>query len=221
MGTSIPKQFLRLKEKTIIEWTIHSLGRVDQIDGIYIGLASSEEYGKWVESIDPKVSGVFIGGKTRSDTVINGIEYMLNRNCSNDDWVLVHDANRPLVTEDEIKRLIVAVGNNPNGGIVSLPIHDTLKSGENDSITGTLEREKCFRALTPQMFKLGILHKALSHCREDGIDITDESQAMEKLGYRPVLVPGSTTNLKVTTPADLTLAEAILDSKCFSNNGSN
>ena len=215
MGSSVPKQFLKIGNKTIIEWTIHSLAQQSTIDGIYVGLAGTEEYGNWVESIHPKVCGVFIGGDSRADTVLNGIEFLLNSNCSEDDWLLVHDANRPLVTKDEISQLIELVGRDSNGGIVSLPIHDTLKSSENGRITGTMERNRCFRALTPQMFRLGLLHKALTHCISGDIDVTDESQAMELLGYHPILVPGSTTNLKVTTPADLALAKAILASNEF------
>ncbi len=213
MGSSVPKQFMKIGDKTLIEWTVHALAQHSQIDGIYVGLADIKANGSWVEEIHPKVLGVFQGGQSRSDTVLNGIRHLMSSNCSQEDWLLVHDSNRPLLTVEEVGHLIESVGNDPNGGIVSLPIFDTLKACEDGRITATLPRDHCFRALTPQMFKLGILQKALDQCASNEIATTDESQAMERLGYRPVLVPGSAMNIKITTPSDFRFAEAILESK--------
>ncbi len=210
MGGPVPKQFLKIKDKTIIEWTILALAQHEQVDGLYVGLEKTEQYADWIKSIHPKVLGVFEGGDTRSETVLNGISYLVGNGCSEDDWLLVHDANRPLLTMEEITRLIETVGDDENGGIVSLPVFDTLKSGTDGKINSTVNREHCFRALTPQMFKLGLLHKALLQCVSQGFMATDESQAMERLGHCPKLIPGSVTNIKITAPSDLRFAEAII-----------
>ncbi len=210
MGASIPKQYLKIKNKTLIEWTILALASHEKIDGLYIGLSGTDENSHWIRSVHPKVMEVFRGGNSRSETVQNGCRYLLENGLSLDDWLLVHDANRPLLTLDEVTRLIDAVGDDQNGGIVSLPVFDTLKSGAGGRIEKTMDRANCYRALTPQMFKLGLLHDALAHCKREGIEVTDESQAMERLGYRPKLVMGSATNIKITTPSDLKFAESII-----------
>ena len=210
MGGSVPKQFLKIKDKTIIEWTILALAQHERIDGLYVGLEKTDQYGDWIKSIHPKVLGVFEGGVTRSETVLNGISYLIGDGCSEDDWLLVHDANRPLLTLEEITRLIESVGDDENGGIVSLPVFDTLKSGNDGKINSTVNREHCFRALTPQMFKLGLLHNALCRCESEGFVVTDESQAMERIGFHPKLIPGTVTNIKITAPTDLKFAEAVI-----------
>ena len=210
MGGPVPKQFLKIKDKTIIEWTILALAQHERIDGLYIGLEKTDQYGDWIQSIHPKVLGVFEGGDSRSETVLNGISYLIGNGHSEGDWLLVHDANRPLLTQEEITRLIETVGDDENGGIVSLPVFDTLKSGTDGKIKSTVSREHCYRALTPQMFKIGLLHHALLRCKSQGVMVTDESQAIERLGHRPKLIPGSVTNIKITAPSDLKFAEAII-----------
>ncbi len=216
MGTRIPKQFLKIKGKTLIEWTIIALAKSEQIGGLYIGVTNMEQSGAWLKSIHPKVEGIFEGGETRFDTVLNGCRVLLESVGTEEDWLLVHDANRPLLTGTEVTRLIEAVGDDPSGGIVSLPVIDTLKSGTDSRIKTTLNREQCYRALTPQMFKLGLLYEALNQCEKNGVAVTDESQAMEHLGYQPKLVVGNTVNIKITTPADLKFAEAMLCTAEFS-----
>ena len=214
MGASVPKQFMKIGGRTIIEWTIQALARHDEIAGIYVGLADTKEHGNWIDTL-PKVWDVFAGGSTRSETVLNGIEHILKYDYPKEDWLVIHDANRPFITQDEITRLIECVGDDDNGGILSLPVVDTLKSGEADRISTTMSRENCYRALTPQMFKIGLLREALIHCAKNNIDATDESQAMEVLGYHPHLVPGNALNIKITTPTDLKFAEAILESEAL------
>ena len=212
MGSAVPKQFLHVGDKTIIEWTVLALAGNERIDGLYIGLSGNADRSQWINAIHAKIDGVFAGAQMRAGTVLNGLQHMLGQGCSADDWVLIHDANRPLLLQNDITQLIETVGDDENGGILSLPVHDTLKLGESGAICKTLDREDCFRALTPQMFKLGLLRDALSHAIENNLEITDESQAMEQAGFRPNLVVGSATNIKITTPSDLKFAEAIMTS---------
>ncbi len=210
MGASLPKQFLKIKGKTLIEWTVLAFAKPERIDGLYIGVASVERYGEWIKSIHCKVLDVFQGGETRADTVLNGCRYILESGGAETDWLLVHDANRPLLTVADVDRLIDAVDDDQAGGIVSLPVFDTLKSGLDGHIEKTIDREQCYRAQTPQMFKLGLLHEALSRCLKDRVSITDESHAVELLGHHPRLVAGNAMNIKITTPSDLKLVETMI-----------
>lgn len=210
MGAAIPKQFLKIGDKTLIERTMLALAEHDRIEGLCVGLPDVEEYGEHIKSVHSKVMDVFCGSDTRSGTVLNGIQHLINLGCSTDDWLLVHDANRPFLTKDEVTHLIESVGDDENGGIVGLPVIDTLKLSKEGSICKTMNRENCYRALTPQMFKLGLLHDALSQCMQQGIVVTDESQAMEKMGFRPKMVVGSSTNIKITTPSDLEFAKVMV-----------
>ena len=211
MGSSVPKQFMKIGDRTLIEQTVSALAEHDTIDGLYVGLSDVEQYGESIKSIDSKVIDVFCGSDSRSGTVLNGIQHLIDAGCSKDDWLLVHDANRPFLTKDEVTRLIESVGDDPNGGIIGLPIIDTLKSGKEGWISETVNRDNYWRALTPQMFKLGLLQEALSRCVRQGIEVTDESQAMETMGYRPKIVVGSSTNIKITTPSDLEFAKAMIE----------
>lgn len=211
MGASIPKQFLKIGGRTIIEWTVLALAKHKSIDGLYVGLSDTELYGKQIKSIHSKVIDVYCGSDSRAGTVLNGIEHLMEMGGSPEDWLLVHDANRPFLTSDEVTCLIASVGDDPNGGIVGYPVVDTLKLIQEGCIRETLDRINYCRALTPQMFKIGLLREALSQCVQQGIDVTDESQAMEKMGYRPKLVVGSSTNIKITTPADLKVAKAMIE----------
>ena len=210
MNARIPKQFMQLGSHRLIEWTIRSLASHQSIEGIFVGLSADSEYSDWVKSIHTKVLDVYEGGNTRTETVLNGIHHILARGCSVDDWLLVHDSNRPFLSADEITNLIREIGDDENGGILSQPIFDTVKLETAGRISKTLPRGNLFRAQTPQMFKLGMLKRALENCFEAGVEVTDESQAIEHLGYHPRLVPGRAANIKITTADDMKLAETIL-----------
>ncbi len=211
MNSQIPKQFMQLGDRKLIEWTIQALADHQSIDGVYIGLTADNQYSDWVLSIHEKILDVYEGGSSRSETVLNGIRHMLGQGCSSDDWLLVHDSNRPFLSPSEITDLIEQVGDDVNGGILSQPIFDTMKLESSGRISKTLPRGELFRAQTPQMFKLGKLGKALEDSIESGMEVTDESQAMERSGYHPRLVPGRSANIKITTSEDMKLAEAMLD----------
>ena len=212
-GAPTPKQFLNLAGKLVVEWSILALANHEKIDGVCIGLAENCVQSADLPQIHSKVAGTFTGGATRAQTVLNGVNYLLNGNGDIDDWVLVHDSNRPLLSNLDISRLISSVGDDIDGGIIGLPVHDTLKLESNGRIKNTLDRSQQYRALTPQMFRLGLLHDALIQCKNRRLSVTDEAQAMEALGYHPLLVTGETSNIKITTPTDFEFAEALLTQK--------
>ena len=157
----------------------------------------------------PKVTTTQGGGE-RSHSVRNGLAALAGRAAA-DDWVLVHDAARPCVARQDVDRLLDRVQSHAVGGILAAPASDTLKrTGENKEIIQTVDRTSLWRALTPQMFRYGRLCEALDKVHGEGRTPTDESQALESLGERPLVVEGSTTNLKITSADDLVIAVALL-----------
>jgi 2-C-methyl-D-erythritol 4-phosphate cytidylyltransferase len=154
------------------------------------------------------------GGATRAESVLNGLNALLEQGSLAQDWVLVHDAARCLVTPTQVEALIAACEGDPVGGLLALPLPDTLKRELGGRVTATLERSDKWLAQTPQMFRLGVLADALQRAAANGFDgVTDESSAMEAMGHQPLLVLGSAQNFKVTYPEDFALAEAILRSR--------
>src|SRR3569833_1180708 len=157
----------------------------------------------------PKVTTT-IGGGERSNSVRNGLRALAGR-AADDDWVLVHDAARPCVSRQDVDRLLDRVQTHDVGGILAAPAADTLKrAGENKEIIQTIDRTSLWRALTPQMFRYARLCEALDRAHGDGRTPTDEAQALEWIGERPLVVEGSTTNLKITRADDLVIAVALL-----------
>ncbi len=213
MNSEIPKQFINIGDKSILEWTVKAFASFSKLKGIYVGLSSNPERFEWAVSLHPKIRAAYRGGNSRTETVFYGLEHMLHEGHSKDDWVLVHDANRPFLEHEDMESLLLEVGDDEDGGILCLPIHDTVKHGLQNRITKTLPRTEIFSAQTPQLFKVGLLHDALAECMDSGKNVTDESQAMELKGYQPKLVLGSPTNIKITIPADMAFAQAILQRK--------
>ena len=153
---------------------------------------------------------VAVGGATRSLSVGNGLRALLEETARPGDWVLVHDAARCLITPKQINSLIAACKNDAVGGLLALPLPDTLKSAAQGRVDATIARADKWLAQTPQMFRIGTLLTALEAA---GDAVTDESSAMEAQGLKPLLVSGSAQNFKVTYPEDFALAEAILKSR--------
>jgi 2-C-methyl-D-erythritol 4-phosphate cytidylyltransferase len=147
------------------------------------------------------------GGTTRASSVLNGLEFLLCQGAERQDWVLVHDAARCLVTTAQINALIGACEHDPVGGLMAHKLPDTLKSSVNGRVAWTLDRSDKWLAQTPQMFRIGMLRDAIVQA---GDQVTDESSAMECAGFQPLLVPGSAQNFKLTYPEDFALAEAVL-----------
>ena len=153
------------------------------------------------------------GGATRAASVLNGLKAMLAV-ASPGDWVLVHDAARCLITPEQIMSLVAACSQDAVGGLLAQPLPDTLKQASDGRVSATIDRSDKWLAQTPQMFRIGALIDALERA---GDAVTDEASAMEALGHRPLLVPGSAQNFKVTYPEDFALAEAVLASRAVTD----
>jgi 2-C-methyl-D-erythritol 4-phosphate cytidylyltransferase len=207
MGAQIPKQYLPLAGRPLIRHALATLCSVTLIERVYVVLAPDDEYWPGEEFIDlaAKLRVLRCGGATRAESVANGLRAMANI-VTEDDWVLVHDAARACLSVDHVETLIRVVGNDAVGGILAVPVADTLKREAWGRIAATVPREDLWQAQTPQMFRHRMLSKALAVAPA----VTDEAGAIEALGLKPKLVAADTTNLKVTYPLDLKLAEWIL-----------
>lgn len=213
MGSSVPKQYLPLAGRAVIDHTIERLLLHPMIDGLY--LAISSEDGFWG---DTEFSGhpdlvTVPGGVERCYSVFNALE-MLRKRGGDDDWVLVHDAARPCVRRRDIDHLIAMLDGHAVGGLLGSPVRDTMKRTDSaDRITETVERQHLWHAFTPQMFRLGLLYEAMQGALEAGFLVTDEASAVEWAGYRPIMVEGHADNLKITRPEDLPLAAHFIQSQ--------
>lgn len=213
MGGDRPKQYLPLGASTVIEHSLLSLLSHPRISGAVIALAAQDNGWPALEFHHPKPLWIATGGAERCHSVQAALS-LLAQHAAPDDWVLVHDAARPCVRAADIDRLIRACSTHDIGGILAVPVRDTLKRQQLDTrqpaIRDTVDRDGLWQAQTPQMFRLGTLRQALHIALKDGARITDEASAMEWVGYAPLLVEGHADNLKITTPEDLALAEFIL-----------
>ena len=212
LGGERPKQYVEIVGKPLLAHTLKSLTEVGEILGIAVGLASDDRW--WREHIvdSDRILGTYIGGASRAETVLRGLEY-LEPHIHTGDWVLVHDAARPCIRSSDIERLISERGDGLSGALLALPAPDTMKqSNGRDLVERTISREGLWCAQTPQLFSYTALRDALQ--RSDLSTVTDDSSAMEAAGYMPRLVPGRADNLKVTTHEDLELAALILQSRC-------
>ena len=207
-GAGRPKQYLDLLGRPLIYHTIAALLASPAIDRVWVVLAPDDaEWGRhdWSE-LGPRLETLRCGGETRADSVRNGLQAAALV-AAEDDWVLVHDAARPCLSLAMIDALFGELADDPVGGILAVPVADTLKRADPaQRVAATEPREGLWQAQTPQMFRYGRLRAALEICSA----VTDEAGAIEALGLRPRLVRGDATNLKVTYPADLALAAMIL-----------
>lgn len=210
MGAEVPKQYLQIKGKTILEHTLARFCQHPRIEGVVVARAADDKYWPALEVVShPKVMQT-LGGRERCHSVLNGLAYLQNR-AQPDDWVLVHDAARPCIRAEDIERLMSELSHHPVGGILALPVRDTMKRGDaGNEIIETVDRQGLWHALTPQMFRLGTLNNALQEAIVNNRLVTDEAQAMELAGLRPKLVQGHPDNIKVTHKLDLSLAELYL-----------
>ena len=213
MGAGTPKQYAPLAGKPLLQHAVQLLCAHPRIEQVFVVLSPGDErFGAcdWSACGD-RVSALFCGGETRAASVFNGL-LAANDAIDGSDWVLVHDAARPCLRTGDVDRLIAEVGDSEVGGLLGVPVADTLKRANADrEAVHTEAREHLWRAQTPQMFRYRVLIEALR--RADIAAVTDESSAVEQTGARPKLVPGSVTNLKVTYPEDLALAELILKNR--------
>lgn len=206
MRSDIPKQYLSLAGMTVLEHTLLRLLGHEQIGHVYVAVSPSD--GWWRQcrfSNDPRISRVE-GGAERSDSVHKALVAASQR-YPDDTRVLVHDAARPCIRHEDISLLIEQVAASQHGGLLGMPVRDTMKrTASDDAICATVERENLWHAFTPQLFFLGGLRLALQQAHAAGRTVTDEASAMEMAGFRPLMVAGHADNLKITRPEDLPLA---------------
>jgi 2-C-methyl-D-erythritol 4-phosphate cytidylyltransferase len=211
-GGRIPKQYVKLLGRPVLSWSLGALLREPTIDGVVVALAPGDR--RWrglAESRDRRVS-TCPGGVRREVSVANALEALADR-ASDTDWVIVHDAARPCLASEDLARLIRTTRSDAVGGLLAVPVADTLKCDDGHGRSAcTAPREGLWRALTPQMFRYGLLTRALALCLERERAVTDEASAIEMLGLRPRLVRGRTDNIKLTDQQDRRMAEAILRS---------
>jgi len=208
-GGEIPKQYLPLAGKPVLARTIDRLCAHPLTIGVMVAIAPADRNWRSIACSSTKTIETTIGGDTRAASVLAGLRALRDR-VKDDEFVLVHDAARPCVRTEDISRLIefgVAAG----GALLAAPLRDTLKrAGDAQRVAATEAREARWRALTPQLFRYGELLGALQAALDARVEVTDEAMAMELAGYLPLLVEGAESNIKITTPDDLALAEFIL-----------
>jgi len=209
-GQALPKQYMPLAGRTVIECSLAPFLADPRCDAVVVAVAANDErFARLPLASQARVCTV-TGGNQRADSVLAALESI---QAGDDEWVLVHDAARPCVTRAEIDALLEVAGSDSDGGLLAVPLADTLKLEVAGRARETPSRESLWRALTPQMFRLGALRSALQAARSAGRSPTDEAQALEWQGRQPRLVAGSSLNLKITTAADLVLAAAILSQR--------
>ena len=210
-GAATPKQYLEIAGRPLIHHALAPLAAHPEIDRVWVVLSPDDSF--WArhdcQALGAKVETFYCGGATRAESVRNGLA-AAETALADDDWVLVHDAARPCLTQRLLDDLIGGVGKDAVGGLLATPLADTLKRADADTrIEATVPREGLWQAQTPQMFRAGLLRRALDSAGSFE-RITDEASAIEALGLRPKLVASDTTNFKVTYPADFAMAERIL-----------
>jgi 2-C-methyl-D-erythritol 4-phosphate cytidylyltransferase len=213
-GTPLPKQYALLAGHPLVRHTLAALRAVPQLAATLVVIGPHDHHFETLVPADEfdRRWLARVGGATRAATVTNGLAALRERGARDDDWVLVHDAARCLLRPEWVERLIAACADDAVGGLLALPLSDTLKRSTDDlggesRVRETVPRQGLWAAQTPQMFRLGLLQQALAHA---GAQVTDEASAVEALGHRPRLVAGDWENLKITWPADFGLAERLL-----------
>ncbi len=211
MGRAAPKQYLELLGRPMLHYSVKALLADVRIDTVFVVLAPADDAFKqhcWDE-FGARVAPLYCGGATRHDSVLNGL-VAASSAVESDDWMLVHDAARPCLAPRELRRMLDTLEADEVGGILAVPVADTLKRADAAGrIQATEAREQLWQAQTPQMFRHGLLLDALGRTAR----FSDEAGAVEALGLKPKLVQGSAANLKVTYPEDLQLAQTILTSR--------
>ena len=210
MGASIPKQYLQLRGRPVIDHTLERVLLHPSIDGVYVALAEDDSW--WEETGfagHPDLVRV-PGGAERCFSVLSALKTLRDR-ARPHDWVLVHDAARPCLRRADIDHLIAMLDSHDAGGLLGVPVRDTMKrTSETDEIQDTVERNNLWHAYTPQMFRFDRLFKAMKGAIDAGYLVTDEASAIEWAGERPLMVEGHPDNIKITRPEDLPLAEFYL-----------
>ena len=211
MANLLPKQYIPLAGKPMISHCIQVFFNHPRIAGIHVALNPEDDFWRSL-TLEPesRLHLHYTGGATRSETVLNTLK-TIEPSLHADDWILVHDAARPGLTHDLLSHLISTLEHDAVGGLLALPVADTLKQSlDSQQVAQSIARANLWQAQTPQMFRFATLKRALI---QFGANVTDESEAIEALGFKPTLVQGELRNLKVTYPQDLQLLEALLNAE--------
>jgi len=204
-GTLGPKQYERVAGQPMVWHTLSAFAGVKRIARTLVVVAPADRF----FDRNPTTSALVVncGGASRAESVANGLRELRRAGAVDEDWVLVHDAARCLITPELIDRLIDRCKDDEVGGLLAHPLADTLKVGDGGRVAETVTRGDKWQAQTPQMFRLGMLRQALEGA---GAQLTDESSAVEAMGLKPLLVEAGAQNFKVTYPEDFAMAEAVL-----------
>jgi 2-C-methyl-D-erythritol 4-phosphate cytidylyltransferase len=212
-GTAGPKQYEPLAGRSVVAHTLAALAAVPRLAATLVVLAPGDDLFEHHarDFVGPRAWVARCGGATRAASVAGGLRVLLERGALESDWVLVHDAARCLLPPTSVERLIDACWADDVGGLLALPLADTLKVSQGGRVAQTIDRTGKWLAQTPQMFRIGVLRRALESA---GAAVTDEASAVEALGLAPLLVPGDAENFKLTWPADFALARRLLETRC-------
>jgi 2-C-methyl-D-erythritol 4-phosphate cytidylyltransferase/2-C-methyl-D-erythritol 4-phosphate cytidylyltransferase/2-C-methyl-D-erythritol 2,4-cyclodiphosphate synthase len=216
-GTAQPKQYEAVAGRAVIAHTLDALAAVPEIAATLVVLAPEDTHFERHVAARTSLWIDRCGGATRAASVLSGLEALRERGEGEATWVLVHDAARCLLRPGAVQRLIATCRGDPVGGLLALPVADTLKAADpgigEPRVAATVDRQLKWLAQTPQMFRLGLLHRALCEAEAAGAAVTDEASAIERLGLAPRLVAGDFENFKITWPADFELAARLLSSR--------
>jgi len=228
-GSAIPKQYRTLGQRALLYYTLAAFDACSEFAQTLVVIAPDDTGFDARNFSGLRFAVARCGGASRQASVFNGLNALAGFGAREHDWVLVHDAARPGITPELIRRMVGALRDDPVGGIAALPVADTLKrvatddgntGVENPHIARTEARDGLWHAQTPQMFRIGMLREAILRAQQQGHELTDEASAIEWLGHAPRLVPGSPRNFKVTYPEDFALAEMVLRENFFSSSSS-
>ena len=213
MGGVTPKQYMTIAGKPMMAHVLETFAQTNSISHTFVVVSAEDAYIDALMADTPglqgRVSVLRCGGATRAETVHNGL-LAIGQQAKDEDWVLVHDAARPGITGALIDTLVQALADDATGGLLALPVVDTLKHATDGRADKTVPRAHLWAAQTPQMFRYALLLRAFKHAQEHISALTDDASAIEMLGLTPKLIEGSPRNFKVTLPHDVALAEFLL-----------
>lgn len=209
MDMAFPKQYLDLNGAPVLEHVMRKLTATELFKNIVIAAQPNDGRAMAIASLFPN-SMLASGGSERVLSVRNALSELSDR-AAPDDWVFVHDAARPCVRTQDILKLYQAIQSDSVGGLLAIPMPDTVKQAHEGRATHTVDRTVLWQAQTPQAFRYGLLVQAIQHALDNHLPVTDEASAIEALGHQPILVEGSSDNLKITYAHDLLIAEALCE----------
>jgi 2-C-methyl-D-erythritol 4-phosphate cytidylyltransferase len=213
MQVGKPKQYLQIADKTILEHTLDCFAHHSAIKEIFVAIANNDSHWETLKIDNEVPVNKIEGGQERCHSVFNALLHILPM-ANDDDWVLVHDAARPCLRQQDLDLMLSSLVDDEVGGILAVPVKDTMKrANEHGRIAMTVDRNELWHAQTPQMFRVGLLFRSIKAALEQNQLITDEASAIELAGAKPMLIEGHTDNIKITQPEDLHQAQLILQSQ--------